>query len=109
MGRVSRRFDLLDGPNDGSLVSCGQGRLGALLRIRFQKNALKSNPKIEEISKKDLEDGLRAATKETQKGDYYRNKTSHGARLLETIDPDLVQKAAPNYKKLFEAVLAKLG
>jgi hypothetical protein len=75
----------------------------------FNRNALKANPEVEQIPKKDLENGLRAATKNTAKGDYLDNKTSHGPKLLELIDPDLVQGAAPNCRKLFEAVLARLA
>ena len=75
----------------------------------FNRNALKANPKVEQIPKKDLEDGLRAATKNTGKGDYFDNKTLHGQKLLELIDPSLVQRAAPNCRKLFRAVLARLA
>lgn len=74
----------------------------------FSRNALKANPNVEQISKKDLKEGLRAATKNTQKGDYYDDKTSHGPKLLALINPDLVQKAAPNCRKLFETILVKL-
>jgi hypothetical protein len=74
----------------------------------FNESALKKNPKVEEISKKDLEDGLRAATKNSAKGGYYENKAKHGASLLESIDPELVRKAAPNCQKLFDAVLTEL-
>jgi hypothetical protein len=70
---------------------------------------LKRNTNVEEIPKKDLEDGLREATKKTQKGDYFDNKTSHGPKLLAAIKPELVRKAAPNGQKLFEAVLARLA
>jgi hypothetical protein len=75
---------------------------------RFRRNALKPNPQVEQIPKKDLEAGLRAATKYTSKGDYFDNKTSHGPELLAKIKPDLVQRAAPNCQKLFKAVLARL-
>ena len=69
---------------------------------------LKRNTNVEEIPKKDLEDGLREATKKTQKGDYFDNKTSHGPKLLAEISAEKVQAAAPNCRKLFAAVLAKL-
>ena len=74
----------------------------------FKKNALKANPNVERISKKDLKDGLSAATKSTRKGDYYDNKTSHGPKLLASINAGLVQEAAPHCQMLFQAVLAKL-
>ena len=41
----------------------------------FRKSALKANPNVEEIPKRDLEKGLRAATGKTAKGDYFDNKT----------------------------------
>ena len=75
----------------------------------FRKNALKANPNVEQISKKDLKDGLSAATKGTPKGDYYDNKTSHGPKLLASIKPELVQEAAPHCREIFQAVLAKLA
>lgn len=76
---------------------------------RFNRGALKRNPKVEKISKKDLKAGLKAATKDTAKGDYYENKTSHGPRILERINPRLVREAAPNCQKFFTAVLGKLS
>lgn len=75
---------------------------------RFRRNALKANPRVEEISKADLENGLKAATKDTLKGDYFDHKTSHGPKLLSLISPEKVQEAAPNCRRLFTAVLAKL-
>jgi len=73
----------------------------------FRKNAMKSNPKVEEISKQDLIEGLKAATKETAKGKYH--KTKHAPALLELIHPALVRKAAPNCESLFHVVLDKLA
>lgn len=74
----------------------------------FGKSALKANPKVEEISKSDLERGLRQATKHTRKGDYFDNKTSHGPALLLAISAEKVRNAAPNCKRLFDIVIAKL-
>jgi hypothetical protein len=72
----------------------------------FNGNALKPNPRVEEIPKKDLEDGLRAATRATQKGAYH--KTAHGPMLLALINRDLVREAAPNCDRMFQAVFARL-
>jgi len=72
----------------------------------FRRNALKPNPRVEEIPKKDLMDGLKAATRNTSKGPYHR--TGHAPKLLERIHPTLVRDAAPNCRKLFDAILAKL-
>jgi hypothetical protein len=83
--------------------------LQTFYKARFNVNALRTNPNVEEISKKDLEDGLKAATKDTTKGSYYDHKTEHGPKLLASIQPELVRKAAPNCQKLFDAVLARLA
>ena len=73
----------------------------------FKPAALRPNQKVEEISQRDLRDGLHAATKDTSKGSYFDHKPSHGAKLLELIDPNLVKQAAPNCRRIFEAILAK--
>jgi Domain of unknown function (DUF4276) len=75
----------------------------------FARNALRPNPKVEEIPKTDLESGLREATRHTSKGNYFDSKTSHGPKLLEVVSPDKVQQAAPNCKRLFDSILAKLA
>ena len=74
----------------------------------FKRGALKRNPQVEKISKKDLQAGLKAATKDTAKGNYYDNKTLHGPRILERINPALVREASPNCQKFFSAVFEKL-
>jgi hypothetical protein len=76
---------------------------------KFKKNALKQNLNVEEIAKADLEKGLKKATKATAKGGYFEHKTSHGRELLRVISPEKVREAAPNCKRLFAAVLAKLN
>ena len=49
----------------------------------FRKAALKANPNVEEISKRDVIEGLNAATKDTTKGKYH--KTKHAPALLQSI------------------------
>jgi hypothetical protein len=73
----------------------------------FRKMALKPNPNVEAISKRDLFEGLNAATKDTLKGKYH--KTKHAPALMQAINPALVRKADPNCERLFNAVLDKLG
>jgi len=75
----------------------------------FQRSALKANPKVEQISKEDLQKRLAKATRNSQKGNYFDNKTSHGPKLLALIDPALVRQAAPNCERLFHAILAHLN
>ncbi len=76
----------------------------------FRENSLSRNLNVEEIPKRDLEAGLKAATKDTfgGKGEYFRNKTLHGPKLLALIDPKKVREAAPHCEEIFAAVLAKL-
>jgi hypothetical protein len=80
--------------------------LEAYYKSGFRKAALKANPNFEEISKQDLIDGLKAATKDTTKGKYH--KTRHAPALLQSINPALVRKAAPHCERLFKAVLDDL-
>lgn len=82
-----------------------QGALEEFYGPGFQKSALRANPNVEEIPKKDLEKGLARATRKSRKGDYFRNKTSHGPKLLAVIDPCLVRRAAPNCDRLFQEVV----
>ncbi len=70
----------------------------------FNRNALKANPNVEEIPKNDVISGLRDATRHTSKGSYFDHKATHGCGLLARIDPVLVQEAAPNCQRMFEAV-----
>jgi Domain of unknown function (DUF4276) len=73
----------------------------------FNARAMAANQNVEQISKKDLMDGLKAATRCTRKGAYH--KTKHAPRLLEVIDPGLVRRAAPNCDRLFVAILDGLA
>jgi hypothetical protein len=74
----------------------------------FRKEALKARANVEEIPKADITAGLHEATRHTNKGSYFENKTSHGPRLLEAIRAEKVRAAAPNCNRLFEAVLGRL-
>ncbi len=81
--------------------------LGRFYKGDFNGKAMKANPNVEQIAKKDLMDGLKAATKDTKKGAYH--KTKHAPTLLEMIAPRLVRQAAPNCDNFFTTVLAKLA
>jgi hypothetical protein len=74
----------------------------------YRSEALTANPNVEEIPKRDLISGLKAATKETKKGDYYRNKTTHGPDLLAKIRPKVVREAAPHCEEMFKALFGKI-
>ena len=71
----------------------------------FHEGSLPPNPKVEEIRKADVVEGLKNATRDTTKGPYH--KTKHAPTLLEKIDPGKVQKAAPQCRRLFD-VLTRL-
>ena len=83
--------------------------LNAYYGSGFRKGALKQNPNVEEIPKQDLINGLKAATRDTKNGDYYRHKTAHGPELLARIDPKPVRDAAPHCQEMFKSLIDKLA
>lgn len=65
----------------------------------FKRKALPGQPNVEQVSKQDVYDGLRNASKATKtKGEYH--KTRHGFDLLRVIDPGKVRKAAAHADEL---------
>jgi hypothetical protein len=68
----------------------------------FREHAFPVNPRVEEISKKDVFEALKAATKGTSKGPYH--KTKHAPSLLKLIRPALVKQASEHCRRLFESV-----
>jgi hypothetical protein len=72
----------------------------------FKRSALPPNPKIEEISKKDVADGLSRATASTDKGTYH--KTRHGFEILERVDPAAVERGSPFAGALFAVLRSNL-
>ncbi len=73
----------------------------------FKRNSLKPNPKVEQILKKDVEDCLKDATRNTAAGVYH--KTKHAPHILRAVDPRKVQDAAPNCRRLFDVVSVELA
>lgn len=67
---------------------------------RFQESSLPPNPQVEKIPKKDVLDGLKEATRSTQKGRY--NKTRHAPGILKTINRDKVTGSVPQCRRLFD-------
>lgn len=82
---------------------------GALKRYyhdpQFQEARLPGHPDIEKIPKRDVEDGLKEATKNTRKGRYH--KTKHAPGILETISPDAVAGRSSQCHRLLD-VLSEL-
>jgi len=68
--------------------------------------ALRGNPKVEEIPKEDVYKRLKNATRATSKGAY--DETGHAPGLLRFIDPERVQQASPNCRRIFDTILARL-
>ena len=68
----------------------------------FRENAVPGNPRVEEISQKDVFEALKTATKDTSKGRYH--KTKHAPSLLKLIDPALVKQASAHCRRMFDRV-----
>lgn len=73
---------------------------------KFNGNALPKQTKVEEVSKKDIYDGLKSATSATQKGKY--GKGAHSFSILENIDPKKIIKASPWAKRLLTELKKEL-
>lgn len=73
---------------------------------RFNANSLPNNPNVEDIPKQTLEATLKAATKNSTKGEYH--KIRHGPRILAQLDIAKVRGAAPHCDRLFKILAEKL-
>lgn len=73
----------------------------------FNQNALPQNPRVEEVSKTDLLDGLRRATEKTSKGRYH--KTIHAPEILKRLDVAKVRQAASHCERLFQTLTEKMS
>ena len=68
----------------------------------YQDDARPQNPHIEQIAKQDVLDGLRDASRNTQKGRY--NKGAHSFEILAKLDPEKVMDVSPYAKRFIEAL-----
>ena len=68
----------------------------------FQAGSLPQNPRIEEVGKDDVLDGLERATRNTSKGRY--NKGRHSFELLAQLDPAKVADASPYARRFIDAL-----
>ncbi len=59
---------------------------------------------METIDKDSLEPSLKAATRNTTKGEYHKIK--HASKLLELLDVDKVRQASPYCDRLFTTLTA---
>ncbi len=73
----------------------------------FRQNALPSNPRVEQIPKGDVMDGLKRATRHTHKGKYDKGRDSF--EILARVDPEKVSIASPYAKRLLAKLSSPLG
>jgi len=83
--------------------------IGALVNFYgagFNRNSLPGALDVEQIPKPQLEPSLKAATRNTQKGEY--KKIHHASRLLAIIDPAIVRRASTHCGRLFTVLASKM-
>lgn len=71
----------------------------------FNRNALPGSPRIENVAKDDVLEGLKRATRQCKKGEY--GKGRHSFDMLETIDPAQVMVASPHASRLVQTMREK--
>ena len=64
----------------------------------FRENALPQNPNVEEVPTRDIDDALRAATRNCSKQRYMKGRDDVG--LLNLLNPAAVYSACPNFARL---------
>lgn len=69
----------------------------------FHPNVLPQNPRVEEIPKQDVFDGLKNATRHCKRKSTY-NKGEHSFKILEELSPTKVIGSAPYAKRLLETL-----
>ena len=78
--------------------------LKAFYGPKFHEKPLPSNPRIEQIAKADVLNGLAQATRNTSKGAYDKGPTSFD--ILAEVDPSKVERSAPHAKRLLDTLRA---
>ena len=71
----------------------------------FNRGALPRRPDIENVSKRDVDRGLKRATLPSSKGEYHKGR--HSFEILATVDPDRVVAASSHAKRLIDTLLDK--
>ena len=69
----------------------------------FHESALPRNPQVEQVSKRDIENDLQSATKDTSKGPY---RKKHSFKILGKLNHEKVMNASPYAKRFIEALKA---
>lgn len=84
-----------------------QDKLAAFFGDGFNRGALPARLAVEEIPKKDVLNGLQAATRNCgKKGEYHKGR--HAFKILSCLDPAKVTAASPHARRLVETLLAKM-
>jgi hypothetical protein len=73
----------------------------------FHRDAIPNTPDVETIDKERVLQALRAATKDTSKGEY--RKIRHAVVLLQQLDVAKVRRASRHCDRLFTTLLAKMS
>ena len=73
----------------------------------FGENAIPKHSNVEQVAKSMLEPALKAATRNTSKGEYH--KIRHGCKLLTHLDSARVRRAAPHCERLFTILVEKMS
>ena len=73
-------------------------------RRDFRPDSLPGNPNIERIPKQDVLNGLKQASRATQKGAYDKGK--HSFEILAVVDPAKVTAASPHARRFVQTLLA---
>ena len=85
-----------------------QDELATFFGDGFHPKALPARPKVEDISKKDVMDSLKAASRHCgKKGEY--NKGRHSFNILSCLDPAKVTASSPHAKRLIATLIRKAG
>ena len=74
----------------------------------FHRKALPARPEVEDISKKDVLDSLKAASRHCGKKGKY-DKGQHSFEILASLDPAKVTAFSPHAKRLIETLIRKAG
>ena len=77
--------------------------LAAFFGGEFKLNTLSANASIEEISKQDVLQGLKKATRECEKKGEY-GKGQHSFEILALLNPERVINASPHAERLIHAL-----
>ncbi len=70
----------------------------------FHEKSLPSDPRVEQVPKADVLDGLARATRKTSKGPYDKGPTSFD--ILAEVDPSKVERSARHAKRFLDTLRA---